>query len=71
MFEVSTFKSLKYYASNFWWGVWWTRGVARLLYVKSKNIIASLPTKPTEVWSKNSHISQRSKSRTYSESKFV
>jgi len=55
MFEGSTFKSLKYYASNFffWGGEGRTRSVVRLTDVKGKNIIGPLPTKPAEVRSEN------------------
>jgi len=52
MFETSTFKSLKYYASNFFFGGGrrvWTRSVVRFPDVKGKNIIDPLPTKPAEV----------------------
>jgi len=38
---------------------------------KAKNIIGPLPTKPAEVWSENRANPQRSKSRTFAESKFV
>jgi len=65
MFECSTFKSLKYYASIFLLGGGWTRSVVILPDVKGKNIIGSLPIKPAEVWRENR------KSRTFAESKFV
>jgi len=46
MFKSFTFKSLKYYVSNFFRGAGrgWTRSVVRLPDVKGKNIIGPLPT---------------------------
>jgi len=49
MFESFTFKSLKYYASNFFRGGGWTRSLVRLPDVKGKNIFGPLPAKPAEV----------------------
>jgi len=50
MFESSTFKSLKCYASNlfFFCGGGWTRSVVRLPDAKGKNIIGPLRTKPAK-----------------------